>query len=105
MARKRIDIIVTMVNKVTGAAKQIETSTKKLAHGIRQTSKTYDRFGNLIAEKTKFTREKENLTAFAKKHRGLGGAMRMSIPEFKKFDDGTGRLNKRMMKQMGTMGR
>ena len=105
MVKKRVDIVVTMVNRLTGVARQIETSTKKLRDGVQKTTNTYDKFGNLIAEKTKFTREKENLTRFAKKFNGLGSVMGMSLQEFRKFDDGTGRLNKRMMKQVGTMGR
>ena len=105
MPQKRINIIVTMVDRVTGAAKRIETSTRKLRNGVERISKTYNRFGSLIAEKTKFTREKENLTAFAKRFNKLGGVMGMGQNEFRKFDDGTGRLNKRMMKQLGVMGR
>ncbi len=105
MVRKNIEVIVTMVDRVTGAAKRIETSTRKLRNGVEKISKTYNRFGSLIAEKTKFTREKENLTAFAKRFNKLGGIMGMGMQEFRKFDDGTGRLNKRMMKQLGVMGR
>ena len=76
-------------------------------------------FGRKIKDITvtsnKFKKEQEKLNAIADKQRGLdkfargfnrlGGVMGMGMQQFKKFDDGTGRLNKRMMKQLGVMGR
>ena len=63
--------------------------------------------GNIIDKmnKLKATIKQENLEQFAKKFNKLGGVMGMGMQQFKKFDDGTGRLNKGMMKQLGIMGR
>ena len=70
------------------------------------------RFGTIGANqiidrmnKMKAAIKQQNLEQFAKKFKGLGKVMGMNIQEFKKFDDGTGRLNEGMMKQVGTMGK
>ncbi len=60
---------------------------------------------NRQMEKLKNNIKKQNLDIFARKFNKLGGVMGMGMQEFKKFDDGTGRLNKRMMKQLGVTGR
>ena len=44
--------------------------------------------------------KQQNLEGFAKQFNKLGGVMGMGMQQFKKFDDGTGRLNKGMMKQL-----
>ena len=79
---------------------------------VKRTISITTRFGEIGANQiiAKMNRMKaaikqQNLEQFAKKFKGLGGVMRMGLQDFKKFDDGTGRLNKGMMKQVGLMGR
>ena len=93
--RRNVEIVVTMINRLTGQATQMETSVKKLRTGMERTSRTYNKFGNLVKEKTvfkKFTEsqkkariENARLNKIGREF-GFFDVMRQGMPQFKKFN-------------------
>jgi len=85
--------------------KGVATGSTEFGRKIKDVTVSSNKFKKEQEKMAAVAEKQRGLKVWAKQHRTLSDVMGMSLPEFRKFDDGTGRINKGMSKQMTTMGR